>query len=93
MSHDAEIIEVSDARDMTIDNPPETSVPEIKILKGQPSDDEVAALVAVLSSGGGGHVEPGPQELNTWGHPVDKLRYAMFSWQRVTLLQRMHMRR
>ena len=28
-----------------------------------------------------------------WGHPVDKLRYAIFSWQRVTLLERTHMRR
>jgi hypothetical protein len=28
-----------------------------------------------------------------WGHPVDKLRYAIFSWHRMTLLERTHMRR
>lgn len=93
MNHDADITEISDPRNMTIDAPVDPSPPEIKILSGQPTDDEVAALVAVLSSGGGGSHEPGPQELNPWGHPVDKLRYGVASWQRVTLLERLHMRR
>ena len=44
-------------------------------------------------AGGGAAGEPGPQELNTWGHPIDKLRYDFTSWQRTTLLERMHMRR
>jgi hypothetical protein len=47
----------------------------------------------VLSAGTGGIVEPGPQELNLWGHPVDKLRFETTSWQRVTLLERTYMRR
>jgi Acyl-CoA carboxylase epsilon subunit len=93
MNHDADIIEVSDPRDMTIDVPPPASAPEIRVLKGQPSDEEVAALVAVLTAAGGGTPEPGPQELNPWGHPVDKLRYGLTSWQHVTLLERTHMRR
>jgi hypothetical protein len=93
MNHDADITEVSDPRDLTIDVPVGPSVPEIKILKGSPTDDELAALVAVLSAAGGGTHEPGPQELNSWGHPVDKLRYGIASWQRVTLLERSHMRR
>ena len=92
MNHDADITEVSDPRQMTIDEPAHAA-PHIRIVKGQPSDAEIAALVTVLSSGGGGHHEPGPQELNLWGHPVDKLRYAIFSWQQVTLLERTHMRR
>ncbi len=37
--------------------------------------------MAVLGRRRRGRVEPGPQELNLWGHPVDKLRYATFSWQ------------
>jgi hypothetical protein len=78
---------------MTIDVPVDTSVPEIRVLKGKPTDEELAALVAVLGAAGGGHVEPGPQEFNPWGHPVDKLRFATFSWQRVTLVERTHMRR
>lgn len=93
MDHNADIIEVSDPRDMTIDVPVDTSVPEIRVLKGQPSVEELAALVTVLSTAGGGRVEPGPQELNVWGHPVDKLRYSHFSWQLVTLVERTHMRR
>jgi hypothetical protein len=52
----------------------------------------LAALVCVLASGGG-TAEPGPQELNMWGLPIDKLRYSVHSWQAVTLVERTHMRR
>ncbi|MBJ7339097.1 acyl-CoA carboxylase subunit epsilon [Mycolicibacterium sp.] len=93
MSHDVDITEVSDPQDMTIDAPVDSSVPEIRILKGNPSDEELAALVTVLAGGSGGAAEPGPQELNLWGHPVDKLRYSVVSWQRVTQLERTHIRR
>jgi hypothetical protein len=67
--------------------------PHIKVVKGRPSDDELAAVIAVLASAAGAPVEEGPRERNLWGHPVDKLRYAIFSWQRVTLLERTYMRR
>ncbi|MDX1884100.1 acyl-CoA carboxylase epsilon subunit [Mycolicibacterium sp. 120270] len=87
------ITEVSDPRALTIDDPATQAVKEITVLKGEPTAEELAALVAVLSAASGGRVEPGPQELNLWGHPVDKLRYETFSWQRVTLLERTHMRR
>lgn len=87
------ITEVSDPRDLTIDEPAAQAVKEIKVTKGKPTDEELAALVALLSASTGGRVEPGPQELNLWGHPVDKLRYDVHSWQRVTLLERTHMRR
>jgi Acyl-CoA carboxylase epsilon subunit len=93
MNHDADIVEISDPRDMTIDRPVDPSPPEFKILKGSPTDAEVAALVAVLSAASGGTPEPGPQELNPWGHPMDKLRLGVASWQRVTLLERSHLRR
>jgi hypothetical protein len=92
VNHDA-VTEVSDPRDMTIDAPPAQSVHEIRIVKGKPTEEEIAAVVAVLSAATGRATEPGPQELNPWGHPVDKLRYAIFSWQRVTLLERTHLRR
>ncbi len=92
MNHEADITEVSDPRDMTIDDPP-SSAPEIRIVKGQPSDFEIAALTTVLSASSGGQPAPGPQELNPWGHPVGKLRYSILSWQRITMLERMHMRR
>ena len=93
MSHDTDITEVSDPRELTIDAPPAPAVHDIKIVKGEPTPEELAAVVAVLSAAAGGPGEPGPQELNLWGHPVDKLRYAVFSWQRVTLLERTYMRR
>jgi Acyl-CoA carboxylase epsilon subunit len=93
VSQDVDITEVSDPRDMTIDNPADSSVPVIKILRGNPTDDEVAALITVLAGASGGAPEPGPQELNRWGHPVDKLRYAIHSWQNVTLVERTHIRR
>ncbi|GFG72934.1 acyl-CoA carboxylase subunit epsilon [Mycobacterium botniense] len=67
--------------------------PHIKIVKGDPTDEELAALIAVLGSAGGGPAQQRPAERNMWGHPVDKLRYPIFSWQRVTLLERIHMQR
>ncbi len=91
MRHD-DITEVSDPHQLTI-NEPEHGIPEIRVLKGQPTDEELAAVVTVLAAAAGGASAPGPQELNLWGHPVDKLRYDVSSWQRVTLLERTHMRR
>ena len=67
--------------------------PHIEVLKGNPTEEELAALIAVLGSLGGGAGEPAQTERNRWGLPVDKLRYPVFSWQRVTLLERVHMRR
>ncbi len=66
--------------------------PHIRILKGKPTDDELAALIVVLGSGGGA-AEPAQPESTRWGLPVDRLRYAMSNYQRVTLQERMHMRR
>ena len=91
MRHEA-ITEVSDPHQLTIDSP-EHGVPEIRVLKANPTDAELAAVVAVLAAAAGGPSDPGPQELNLWGHPVDKLRYGVTSWQRVTLLERTLMRR
>lgn len=87
-----DITEVSDPHQLTIDEP-EHAVPEIRILKGEPTDEELAAVVTVLAAAAGAAPEPGPQELNLWGHPVDKLRYPLTSWQRVTLQERTHIRR
>ena len=68
--------------------------PVIKVIKGRPTDEEVAALVTVLAGASGdGQVDAGPVARDLWGHPVDKLRYAIFSWQRVTQVERTHIRR
>ena len=67
--------------------------PYIQVLKGEPTDEELAALIAVLGSAAGGGGEAAPPEHNRWGLPVDKLRYPVFSWQKVTLLERTHLRR
>jgi Acyl-CoA carboxylase epsilon subunit len=66
---------------------------DIRVERGNPTDEELAALVAVLGSASGAQEQPALVERNLWGHPVDKLRYAVFSWQRVTLLERTHIRR
>jgi len=67
--------------------------PHIQVLKGNPTDEEVAALISVLGSAGGGGGEVGQPETTRWGLPVDRLRYSVFSWQKLTLVQRTHMRR
>ena len=63
------------------------------MVKGAPTAEELAAVLAVVAAASGGQQEPREQEENLWGHPVDRLRYATFSWQRVTLLERTHMRK
>jgi Acyl-CoA carboxylase epsilon subunit len=65
----------------------------IQVVKGSPSEEEVAALIAVVAAASSAPAEPREQEENLWGHPVDRLRYTPFSWQRVTLVERTHMRR
>jgi hypothetical protein len=67
--------------------------PHINVVKGNPTVAELAAVIAVLASASGAPVEPREAEQNLWGHPVDRLRYPTFSWQRVTLLERTHMRK
>ena len=92
MKHE-DITEVSDPHLLTIDEPTDRPAPEVRIIKGDPTDAELAALVTVLAGLHGAPVTPGPQELNLWGHPVDKLRYPPVSWQAVTLRDRTHVRR
>jgi hypothetical protein len=72
---------------------PHAHDPHIQVVKGEPTEEELAALVAVLGAASGAPAEPREAEQNLWGHPVDRLRYSIFSWQRVTLLERAHMRK
>ncbi|MBO0864343.1 MAG: acyl-CoA carboxylase subunit epsilon [Mycobacterium sp.] len=67
--------------------------PHIEVLKGNPTDEELAALIAVLGTAGGGSPNTGPQERTLWGHPVDKLRFGMSNYQRITLQERVHLQR
>ncbi|WP_343573757.1 acyl-CoA carboxylase subunit epsilon [Mycobacterium sp.] len=71
---------------------PQPPAPAIQVLKGNPTHDEVAALITVLAGTSGGGGTPGEPEFSRWGLPVDKLRYAVHSWQRLSLVQRTHMR-
>ena len=77
---------------MTIQTTEHPHEPHIQILKGQPTDEEVAALIAVLGSATA-TPEPAAPQHTRWGLPVDQLRYAISNFQRITLQQRLHMRR
>jgi hypothetical protein len=68
------------------------SEPHIRILRGRPTNAELAALITVLGSAGGAPPPPQP-ESTRWGLPVDKLRYAMSNYQRLTMQQIAHMKR
>jgi hypothetical protein len=65
--------------------------PHIRILKGRPTDAEVAALITVLGSAGDALPAAQP-EPTRWGLPVDKLRYAMSNYQRLTMQQITHLK-
>lgn len=80
--------------DETTDSGAHVHAPVIQVLKGEPTDEDLAALVTVFAgAAGGGAAAPGPQERDLWGHPVDKLRYGTSSYQLVTLVDRLHLRR
>jgi len=82
-----------DKASTAVEETPAAAEPHIKVLRGNPTDAEIAALVAVLGTAGGSGAESGPRDRNLWGHPVDKLRIPVFSWQLITLRERTHMRR
>jgi Acyl-CoA carboxylase epsilon subunit len=71
---------------------PHPHEPHIHMRKGQPTDVELAALIAVLGCIG---AEPEPEQPphTRWALPVDKLRFAVTNQQRVTLQERVHMQR
>jgi hypothetical protein len=71
---------------------PQAHDPHIQVVKGRPTEAEIGAVIAVLAAAAGTPSEPREQEENLWGHPVDRLRYSYFSWQRVTLQERTHLR-
>lgn len=72
--------------------PQQPHEPHIHVLKGRPTDRELAALIAVLGSVAGA-AEPTQPPQTRWGLPVDKLRFAVSNYQRVTLQERLHMQR
>ena len=78
--------------DAATDDASQTHEPHIQILKGRPTVEELAALIAVLGSAGSAP-PPEQPESTRWGLPVDKLRYAISNYQRVTMQQRLLMRR
>jgi Acyl-CoA carboxylase epsilon subunit len=83
---------VSGANDSPNVSGEERHEPHINIVKGAPTEEELAALIAVVAAASGAPEQPREAEENLWGHPVNRLRYTTFSWQRVTLLERTHMR-
>ena len=76
----------------TTEEPQQPRVPVIQILKGRPTNQELAALVVVLGSAGGAP-PPAQPESTRWGLPVDKLRYAMSNYQRLTMQQITHLKK
>lgn len=65
--------------------------PHIQILKGRPTVEELAALIVVLGSACGAPQAEQPEQTR-WGLPVDRLRFAMSNYQRLTMQQMTHMR-
>lgn len=49
----------------------ENTQPFLTVVKGAPTDEELAALVAVLTAASGGEGAPAPAEVDLWGRPSD----------------------
>ncbi len=52
----------------------ETEQPEIRVVRGNPTPEELAALVAVLAAVGGSAATDEPRPARAWASPVDRLR-------------------
>lgn len=61
---------------------------DIQVLNGNPTDEEVAALVAALSALASKAEAEDLKGHNRWAQPIDMLRYSPYSWQLVTLVER-----
>ena len=48
--------------------------PFLSVVNGNPTDEEIAALVGVFAAVGGGSGDNGPKTRNEWGRPVDLFR-------------------
>jgi len=50
------------------------SPPLVRVLRGDPTPDELAALVAVLAAASGGGKAPAPRRPSEWSRPARRLR-------------------
>lgn len=80
------------AEESGADAAPQEHEPHIQILRGQPTDEEVAALVAVLGGVGTAPAAQVRNENTRWGLAVDRLRFSMSNFQRLTFQQMTHMK-
>ena len=71
MSADETMPEAEDVAAATV---PEA--PVIRVLSGWPTDEDLAALVAVLSAASGGDAVPPPPAPSRWSAPGARLRTA-----------------
>jgi acyl-CoA carboxylase epsilon subunit len=51
----------------------EPAAPFLRVVSGNPTPEEVAALVAVLAASGGGE-RPAPRRTPAWSHPARLVR-------------------
>ena len=71
---------------------PQPPEPLIRVLKGEPTDEELAALIAVLGIVGRAPAAQVRNERTRWGLAVDRLRFAMSNYQRLTFQQMTHIK-
>jgi hypothetical protein len=88
---EAAMTEAAKTDDAKADHVLRAHEPHIQILKGQPTVEELAALIAVLGCASGAPA-PAPSERTRWGLPVDRLRFSMSNYQRLTMQQMTHMK-
>ncbi|MEI2777416.1 MAG: acyl-CoA carboxylase subunit epsilon [Tetrasphaera sp.] len=51
----------------------QSAVPVLRVVRGNPGPEEIAALVAVLSAGGDG-TAAGPKHVRVWASPARAMR-------------------
>ena len=67
---------MNDAPDTDATDASASTGPLLRIVGGNPTDTDVAVLVAVLAGAGGTDDSGPPQARDLWGSPTDRLRPA-----------------
>ncbi len=74
--HDVTVSDASETGATPADDTTPAPAPMLRIVNGNPSDEEVAVLVAVLGSTGGSPDSGSSKPRDLWGTPADRLRPA-----------------
>lgn len=62
------------ATEQTAEDTTAAKAPFLRVVSGNPTDEDVAVLVSVFAAAGGSTDDAQPEPRDEWGHPFDRMR-------------------